>query len=163
MLRRWEPFNEMRRMQENMDRLWRGFYGNGEETGEIERWTIPLDVREEGDNIVVHASIPGVDPNDIDVSIENDFLTINAHTKEEQEHREGHYLMRERRAGSFHRSLRLPDTVDTEKAHPNYDNGVLRVTLPKVEAKKARKLPVTVNGGVIMSHRGGKAAAGAAV
>lgn len=142
-LRRWEPFSELRRMQENMDRLWKGFYGNGEDGGEIERWAIPLDVRAEGDNIVIQASMPGVDPNDIDVSIENDVLTIKGHTRTEQERREGEYLMRERRTGSFHRSLRLPDTVDTEKAHPHYENGVLTVALPKVEAKKARKLAVT--------------------
>lgn len=142
-LRRWEPFGELRRMQENVDRLWKGFYGNGEEGNGIERWGIPLDVMEEGDNIVIRASMPGVDPNDIDVSIENDVLTIKGQSKEEREHTEGNYLMRERRTGSFHRSLRLPDTVDTEKAHPHYDNGVLTVTMPKVETKKARKLQVT--------------------
>jgi HSP20 family protein len=144
-LRRWEPFGELRRMQENMDRLWRGFYHNGEDNQEIERWAIPLDVMEEGDNIVIHASMPGVDPKEIEVSVENDVLTIKGQTKVERERKEGNYLMKERRTGSFHRSLRLPDTVDTEKAHPYYDNGVLTVTLPKVEAKKAKKLTVTTS------------------
>jgi HSP20 family protein len=142
MLRRWEPFNELRWMQENVDRLWKDFYGPGGDGAEIEHWAIPLDVMEEGDNIVIHASMPGVDPKNIDVSIENDVLTIKGHTREEREHTEGNYLMRERRSGAFHRSLRLPDTVNTEKAHPYYDHGVLTVTLPKVEGKKARKLTV---------------------
>lgn len=142
-LRRWEPFNELRRVHENMDRLWRGLYNTDDNSGEIESWGVPLDVVEEGDNILVHASMPGVDPDDIDVTVENDVLTIRGHSRFEKEHQEGNYLMRERRTGSFHRSLRLPDTVDTENARPHYDNGVLTVTLPKVEAKKARKLTVT--------------------
>jgi HSP20 family protein len=144
-LRQWEPFAELRRMQENMDRLWRGFYSGGEDGNGIERWAIPLDVKEEGDNIVIHASMPGVDPNDVDVTIENDVLTIKGHTKVEEERKEGNFLMKERRTGSFHRSLRLPDTVDTEKAQPYYENGVLTVSLPKAEAKKARKLTIATD------------------
>jgi HSP20 family protein len=144
-LRRWEPFGELRRMQENMDRLWKGFYNGGENGGEMERWAIPLDVKEEGDNIVVQASMPGVDSKDVDVTIENDVLTIKGHTNMEEEHKEGNFLMRERRTGSFHRSLRLPDTVDTDKAQPYYENGVLTVTLPKAEAKKAKKLTVATD------------------
>jgi HSP20 family protein len=89
-------------MQENMDRLRRSF-GHGEgEAGDVETWAIPLDVVQEGDNIVVKASVPGVNPEDIDVSIENDVLTIKGQTKEEREHQEGNYLMRERRSGSFY-------------------------------------------------------------
>ena len=141
-LRRWEPFGELRRMQENMDRLWRGFYSGEENGGGMEHWAIPLDVKEQGDNIVIHASMPGVDPDDVDVTIENDVLTIKGQTRTEKEHKEGNFLMKERRTGSFHRSLRLPDTVDTDKAHPYYENGVLTVTLPKAEAKKAKKLTV---------------------
>jgi HSP20 family protein len=141
-LRRWEPLGELRRMQDNMERLWRGTYANQENGSEIEEWAIPLDVVEEGDNILVRASMPGVKPDDIDVTVENDVLTIKGRTSTESEHKEGNYLMKERRTGSFHRSLRLPDTVDAEKAVPHYEQGVLTVTLPKVEAKKARKLTV---------------------
>jgi HSP20 family protein len=115
-LRRWEPFRELRQMQGNLDRLWRDLgHGAGDE-GDVESWAIPLDVVQEGDNIVVKASVPGVNPEDIDVSIENDVLTIKGHTKEEREHQEGNYLMRERRSGSFYRALRLPDTVDSDQA-----------------------------------------------
>jgi HSP20 family protein len=73
-------------------------------------------VVQQGDNIIVKASVPGVNPEDIDVSIENDVLTIKGQTKEEREHQEGNYLMRERRSGSFYRALRLPDTVDSDQA-----------------------------------------------
>ena len=113
-LRRWEPFRELRQMQENMDRLWRNFGSGGGEEGNVENWAIPLDVVQQGDNIVVKASVPGVNPEDIDVSIENDVLIIKGQTKEEHEHQEGNYLMRERHSGSFYRALRLPDTVDSD-------------------------------------------------
>jgi HSP20 family protein len=122
-----------------------GFYANDEGSPDIEQWAIPLDVVEEGENILVHASMPGVNPDDIDVTIENDILTIKGHSTMERERKDGNYLMKERRTGSFHRSLRLPETVDSDKASPRYENGVLTVALPKVEPKKARKLTVNVS------------------
>ena len=142
-LRRWEPFRELRHMQENMDRLWHSFGSGGGEEGDVENWAIPLDVAQEGDNIIVKASVPGVKPEDIDVSIENDVLTIKGQTKEEREQREGNYLMRERRSGSFYRALRLPDTVDSDKAQPHYENGVLSITFPRLESKRAKRLQIT--------------------
>ena len=147
-MRRWDPFNEMRRMQANMDHFRRGFtpaHDNGF-GGSPERtsWAIPLDVMQEDGQIIVRASLPGVAPDDINVSIENDVLTIRGQTAGEQERREGNYLMRERRTGSFHRALRLPDTLDTEQAQPRYENGVLTIAFPKPEAKQARQLTVTV-------------------
>ena len=145
-LRRWDPFIELRRMQENMDHLWRGFSQPTAGGGEMEGWAIPLDVVQEGDNILVHASVPGVDPTNLNVTIENDVLTIRGETASESERQNGNYLMRERHTGSFHRSLRLPDTLDVEKAQSNYDHGVLTVSFPKVEAKQARRLPVNVGG-----------------
>ena len=142
-LRRWEPFRELRQMQENMDRLWRNFGSGGGEEGNVENWAIPLDVVQQGDNIIVKASVPGVNPEDIDVSVENDVLTIRGQTKEEREHQEGNYLMRERRSGSFYRALRLPDTVDSDQAQPHYEHGVLSITFPRLESKRARRLQIT--------------------
>ncbi len=111
--------------------------------GNVENWAIPLDVVQEGDNIIVKASVPGVNPEDIDVSIENDVLTIKGQTKEEREHQEGNYLMRERRSGSFYRALRLPDTLDSDQAQPHYEHGVLSITFPRMESKKARRLQIS--------------------
>jgi HSP20 family protein len=140
---RWEPFGELRRIHENMDRLWREVYSNHENGPEVEEWAIPLDVAVEGDNIQVHASMPGVKPDDIDVTVEDDVLTFKATSSMEREHKEGNYLMKERQDGAFHRSLRLPDTVYADLTMPYYEQGVLTVTSPKVEAKKAKKLTVT--------------------
>jgi HSP20 family protein len=118
--------------------------GKGEGEAENgENWAIPLDVVQEGDNIVVKASVPGVNPEDIDISVENDVLTIKGQTKEERKQQEGNYLMRERRAGSFYRALRLPDTLDSDQAQPHYENGVLSITFPRMESKRAKRLHIT--------------------
>lgn len=146
-MRKWDPFNELRRMQENMDHLWRGFSQPSSGYGDMEGWAIPLDVVQEGDNIVVHASLPGVKPSDLNVTIENDVLTIRGQTVGENERKEGNYLMRERHTGSFHRSLRLPDTLDVDKVQSSYDQGVLTIAFPKVEAKQARRLFINMGGG----------------
>ena len=140
-LRRWEPFRELRTMEDTINRLWRN-YGREAADPAVEGWSVPLDVVREGDEIMVHASLPGVDPENIDVSVEDSVLTITATTNADVEREDGEYLMRERRTGSFHRALRLPDTVDTERIQPGYKNGVLTISIPKAESKKAKRLKV---------------------
>ena len=140
MLQRWEPFRELRRMDEVMNRLWRGQFRDG--FGGIDKWAVPLDVVEDDDKIIVRATLPGVKPEDINVTLENEVLTISAETKTETEEREENYLVRERRTGKFHRTLRLPDTVDSEKVDTKYENGIVEITFPKAEAKKARRLSI---------------------
>ena len=144
-MQRWDPFAEMRSMENAMNRMWRGLGQRPAESNGGEHWHIPLDVLEEGDDLVVHASLPGVEPSDIDVNVEDGVLTIDARTATESETEKGGYLLRERRTGSYHRALRLPDTVDEEKAASSYDKGVLTITFAKKEAKKARRLEVKVN------------------
>ena len=140
-LRRWEPFRELRNMEDTINRMWRGFGGDPSGPA-VEGWSVPLDVIREGDSIAVHASLPGVDPAQIDVSVEDSVLTIAAATQSESENTQGEYLMRERRSGSFRRSLRLPDAVDADSIRPVYKNGVLTITIPKPESRKSRKLEV---------------------
>jgi HSP20 family protein len=138
---RFDPFNQVRQMERLMDRLWAGA---GPAAGEPESWAIPVDVVRSGDDIVVHAAIPGVKPADIAVSIEDGTLTIRAESATESERSEGDYLLRERRTGTFYRALRLPDSVDTARTGSSYANGVLTITLPKAEEKKARRISVEV-------------------
>ena len=142
-MRRWYPFNELRRMQHNMDHVRRGVATVGV-SRERDNWAILLDVVQEDDKVVVQASLPGVNPEDIDVSIENDVLIIRGETSEERDGREGNYMMQERHNGSFRRSLRLPDTLDTEKVELHYANGVLTMVFHKLELKQARQFKVPV-------------------
>jgi HSP20 family protein len=143
-LQRWDPFNELRHMRETMNHRRRGFGAGTTEGPEMETWAVPLDVVQHGDNFLIHTCLPGVNPDNIDVSIEDNVLTIRGQSAHESEHQEGNYLMRERRSGSFYRALRLPETVDTDQAHPVYEHGVLTITIPKAESKKAKHLKVAV-------------------
>ena len=147
LVRRWAPLADLRMTHRAVDRAWREFdcdlypIHNGSE-----RWSIPLDVVREGDNIAVRASVPGVKPEEIDVTIDEGVLTIKGEAKIEEEGNEASYLLRERRVGSFFRALRLPETVDADKANSQYHDGVLTITFPKLESKKTKHLKVQVNG-----------------
>ena len=148
-LTRWNPLYEIRRARRLANRRWAGFptfvTGTSFYDGAERRdWSIPLDIVRDGDNVTVQASLPGVQPDDIDVTIEGGILTIKADSKTEEEREDGGYVVRERRSGSFHRSLRLPDHVDTENVEPRYENGILTITLPVAESKKAKHLKVAV-------------------
>ncbi|MCI0896992.1 MAG: Hsp20/alpha crystallin family protein [Chloroflexi bacterium] len=148
-LTRWDPLYEIRRARRLANRRRAGFPTFAAAAGyfdgaERQDWSIPLDIVRDGDNVTVKASLPGVKPEDIDVTIEDGVLTIKADTNVEEEREDGGYVVRERRAGSFHRSLRLSDHVDTDKVEPRYENGVLTITLPVAESKKAKHLTVAV-------------------
>ena len=117
-LTRWDPLYEIRRAHRLATRRWAGFPPASRgyfDSAERKDWTIPLDIVRDGDNITVQASLPGVQPDDIDVTIEGGVLTIKADTQAVEEREDGGYVVRERRAGSFHRSLRLPENVDADK------------------------------------------------
>lgn len=142
LLQRWDPLFDFRRRHYTTDRFVRGFPQavNG---GETKRWSIALDAVEEDDKLVVRASLPGIAPEEIKVTIEDGVLTIDGETKVDEEGKVGNYLIRERRTGLFHRAVRLPDTVDVDQAETNYDEGILTVAFPKAESKRARQLTVT--------------------
>ncbi len=142
-LHRWDTASELRRMDNVMNRFWRNYPGLGSPAGPQD-WAVPIDVRQEGDNITVDASMPGIDPARINATVEDGVLTIKGQTAAETEKKDERYYLRERRVGAFHRSVRLPETVDTERAESTYQNGVLSITFPKQESMKAKSLPINV-------------------
>jgi HSP20 family protein len=142
-MQRWEPFRELRQMEDTMNRLWRGFGGQTHGEGS-EGWNIAIDVVRKQDEIEVKASVPGIKPEDIDISVEDNVLVMKAEKKDEYEGKEADYLVRERSYGSYYRALRLPETVDTNKIKCEYDNGVLSIVLPKAEEKKKKQIKVNV-------------------
>jgi len=143
-MQRWDPFRDLRRMDETMNRLWRGF--GGVQSG-TEEWNISLDVVQRPDEIVVKASVPGVKPDGIDLSLEDNVLTIRADRKPDFEDDKSVYLIQERPTGSFYRALSLPETVDADKIQSTFENGVLTITLPKAEEKKKRQIKIQIGGG----------------
>ena len=143
-LQRWDPVAELHRMDDVMNRLWRSYSGPGGSDSVSEGWAVPIDVRQEGDNVTVDASMPGIAPAQISATVEDGVLTIKGQTATETEQKDERYYLRERRIGAFHRAVRLPETVDTERAKSTYENGVLSITFPKQESKKAKNLPIVV-------------------
>src|SRR5262245_58925853 len=144
---RFQPFvDDFQTLQERFNKIFQdstlAHFGREEAMGS---WTPLCDIYEEGDNIVVKAELPGLDRNDIDVQVENNILTLRGERKREKEVKSENLFRTERYYGSFTRSFTLPVTVDTEKIRADYRDGVLQVTMPKVEEAKPRKIKVLTN------------------
>ena len=108
---------------------------------------VPVDVYEEGDQLVVKAGVPGLKPEDLDLTVDDNVLTIKGETKSETSHEEGNYLHRERVHGAFQRSIYLPKSIDSGKAESSYEDGVLTVTFPKREEFRPKQLKIAVGKG----------------
>jgi len=127
-----------------------------------------LNIYEEGEHFVVETPLPGLKPEDINVTLEQGVLTIQGETKAEEERQGRNYLVREHRTGRFSRSVRLPESVDEDAVQANYEHGVLRLTVPKAGRAKARRIEIgggsqaAITGGP-GSGQGAKGAAKAAV
>lgn len=101
-----------------------------------------LNAYDEGDHVIVEAQLPGMHPEDIDVSVKQGVLTIQGEMKADQEREERNYLFREHRTGRFSRSVRLPETIDSDGVKATYEHGVLRLTLPKAVHTKTHRIRV---------------------
>ncbi|WP_322796379.1 Hsp20/alpha crystallin family protein [Tepidiforma sp.] len=149
-LTRWDPAAEIAAMRNWMDRVFQESFGrfpafrNGsEDLGPI---SLALDVIEQPDSYVIKAAVPGVDPKDVEITVEDDVLTIRGQFEHKEEANEANYLRREIRYGSFERQLRLPPTVDAEKANASFEHGMLRLVLPKKPEARARSIKITPQG-----------------
>ncbi|HIC89424.1 MAG TPA: Hsp20/alpha crystallin family protein [Anaerolineae bacterium] len=142
---RWEPFQELMTLREAMDRLFEDAF--------VRPWSmgltttapvtkLALDMYETDDDVIVKATIPGIDPEDLEITVTDDVLTIKGETKAEKEVKEEQYHLRERRYGAFQRSVRLPVPIVANEARSEYENGVLTITLPKAEEVKPVKISV---------------------
>jgi HSP20 family protein len=104
---------------------------------------LAVDMFETDEAVVVKTAIPGVRADDIEVSVTGDTLTVRAETKQEEEVKEENYLRRERRYGSYCRSVTLPGGLESDKAEADYSDGVLTLTFPKAEEIKPKSIKVT--------------------
>ena len=141
LLERRHPFGELHRIYGSSGHHRRG-YGALGPLARVNGWSVPLDVVSDGDSVIVRASLPGVKPEDIEVTIEDGTLTIKGGAEVEEQTSDSNYLLRERRTGRYNRTVRLADSIDTANAETRYEDGVLTITLPKAEAKKARRLEI---------------------
>lgn len=143
---RWDPFDAFLGAQEDMNRMFRrGWLGGpGGELAEAGAWSPAVDIYETEDSLVVEAELPGVDPKDIDVSVDEGVLSLKGERKLEKVVKEENYHRVERAYGLFQRSVRLPSDVDADAIKANYDSGVLKVSVPKVEPRKPKSVPIEV-------------------
>jgi HSP20 family protein len=154
MIERYGPSGPRMNLRQLMDRLMEDAFVMPREGQMTTAESTAVDVYEEGDTVIVEAQLPGMKPEDIDISVEGGTLTIRGETKAEEERKGRNYLIREHRRGSFARSLRLPDVVDADAAQASYEDGVLRLTFPKSEQAKPRRISVTPGSQQALSGKG---------
>ncbi len=144
MLTRWEPFRELARAQEEMNRSFgdeRLLFRVGESVG----WTPACDIYEDGDEIVVRAELAGVEPKDVEIRFENGVLTLKGERKLEKEEKRENYHRIEMSYGTFTRSFSLPASIDAEKIRAESKDGVLHVHLSKKPEAKPKSIQVKVS------------------
>ena len=141
---RRDPAREMMTLRDAMDRLFEesflpsAFFGAGDTAAA----SLPVDIYETDTNVVVKATVPGVKPEDIEVTMTGDLLTIKGEFKSEEKAEKRDYVRQERRFGSFCRQITLPVAVDGKEATATFEHGVLTLELPKVERAKAKSIKV---------------------
>jgi HSP20 family protein len=135
----WDPLSEMNRMLDRMSSTPTRWWQNGEEARQLTEWAPSIDVLTKDGNLVVRAELPGIKQEDVDITLHDRVLTISGERKAEQEEERGGYYVRERRYGSFSRSLTLPEGIDESKVHARYDDGVLEVTVEGAAAVQEPK------------------------
>ena len=142
-----DPIREFAAMQDRMNRLFGNVYLRDEDTAFRGAWIPAVDIFEtDNHDLVVRAELPGINREDIEVSVENSTLVLKGDKKFDAEVKEESYRRIERTYGTFHRSFTLPNTVDTSKVSADFKNGVLTVKLPFREEAKPRTINVEVAG-----------------
>jgi HSP20 family protein len=142
-IERWEPFREAISLRDAMNSLLQeSFIRPGSYLAQEGPTALPLDVSETENEYVVKASLPGVKPEDVQITVHGDTLTIRGESKVEEEKKDEHWHLRERRFGSFQRSVALATPVNSDKAQAHYEHGVLTLTLPKAEESKPRQIKI---------------------
>jgi HSP20 family protein len=153
------PFSLMRRMSEEMDRAFGGFFGQtGSSTGS---WLPAIDVSEQNGQLQVHADLPGLKPEDIKVEVTSDSLILRGERKSEHEHRLGGAYRSERRYGEFYREIPLPEGANAEQAKAQFRNGVLEITVPvPQQASNRREIPIQTEESASAAAAGGSSRMG---
>lgn len=144
--RSWTPVSGFRTMQEEMDRLFDNFFAPGlAATCAESAWCPSVDVFEDDDKFTLRAEVPGMSDKDIQISVQDNTISIRGEKKEEKEEKDIHYHKLERVYGNFCRSFQLPANVEEEKISAHYKDGILEVMLPKTAQTKAKSIEIKVD------------------
>ena len=147
---RWEPFRDLMTVQDRMNRIFDDAFRGAARPGTEEDWALggswapAVDIFENEGNLVLKAELPGIDPKDVDVRVENNVLTLHGERKFDSEVKREQYHRVERAYGSFGRSFSLPDDVSPAKVSAEFKDGVLTVHLAKTEKAKPRQVEVKI-------------------
>ena len=147
---RWEPVRELDSIQSEMNRLFNTFFDTPTTAGNaapVRRWMPAMDLVEHEDHFLLTADLPGMKQEDVKLEVSDGVLTIAGERKTTQEERKGGYIRIERAAGTFQRSLTLPEGVDPEQVGASFTDGVLEVRIPKPVERKPHRVQIAVNGG----------------
>lgn len=143
---RWTPFRTMDLWNEFDRMLERPFQRPMNETRAVwqapRSWGLAVDVAENNESYVVRASLPGVNPDDLEITLEDNVLTLRGEMKADETFSDEQYHLRERRFGSFGRRVRFPMAVNADAVEASYENGVLTLTVPKAEEVKPKRIAV---------------------
>ena len=143
MIRRTRPRTDLMSLSRTLDRLFDDATYRPLAWGSPVEARLPLDVTSNEDRVTVEAALPGVNPEDVEITVHQDNLTIAVKEQAEREQKEGERVYREVRRSSGSRTLTLPSGMDTENATATFENGMLRLSIPRAEAAKPRQVPVT--------------------
>lgn len=145
-INRWTPARLSpwdRDLFDEMDRMFsEPFYGRRWDNERANNWGLPLDVSEHEDKYIVRASIPGIDPDNIDLSINDNMLTIRGNMSQSTDDEKENYVLRERRTGNFTRSVTFPTAIDAGAASADCEHGVLTIKLPKAATARPRRISI---------------------
>jgi HSP20 family protein len=133
---KWEPFREFDRFFDEEFLSFPQLFRAG--------WDLAVDVYEEKNYVVAEMTLPGIDPEKVEVMVEDDYLKVRGSREEEKEEKKKNYYSKEIKRGSFERMVKLPTSVKGEKAVAEYKNGVLKIVVPKKEETKTRRIKVSV-------------------
>jgi HSP20 family protein len=140
---RWNPWGDVFALTDTVDQLFNRTSPRGDR-GTLTQ-SLPLDIRQTDEAFVIEASVPGFRPDEVDITIDENVLTIKAHREQETGSEKGGYVRRERRVTSFFRQVGLPAEVRAEEINASFENGLLTITVPR--AQKAQPRRIQVNGG----------------
>ena len=152
-INRWEqPFRGATTLQEQINRVFGDVAGRTGEESNLTPWAPEVDIYETENELVVKADLPDVNPQDLDIRVENNILTIRGERKFDSKVNEDNYLRIERSYGSFSRSFSLANSVKSEAIKADYQNGVLKLSIPKREEAKPKQIKVNVTTHLMGTH-----------
>lgn len=140
---RFSPSTELRRLQREIDQIFNGLYPGTEEETETMQWTPRVDLSETDDAYLIHMDVPGINRDDLEINFQDGTLTIRGHRAESHREEHGSVVRMERSYGRFFRSFSLPSSIQADDISASYEDGVLKINVPKAEESKPKRIELS--------------------